>query len=70
MAKVIIAFLEWLSPMVMAFLLGQKKSELDRADEEKEAAAYIANRLANRPVDRADLVNQLRAKAANKNNPD
>lgn len=61
--RIIGAVLQYALP----YFLGKKQAEIEHVREENEAIAETANRLANRPVDRADLVNKLRTKAANKN---
>lgn len=52
----------------LPYFLGKQKAEIEHEREEKEAAIDTANSLANRAVDRNDLINRLRDRAEKQNN--
>jgi Arc/MetJ-type ribon-helix-helix transcriptional regulator len=54
----------------LPYFLGKQKAEAEHEREEKEAVIDTANSLANRAVDRNDLLNRLRKRAANQDGKD
>lgn len=49
----------------LPYFLGKRQAELEHEKNEKQAVIETANSIANRAVDRNDLVKRLRNKAAN-----
>lgn len=66
MKDILLAVLNWLASLTLAFFTAKQKVELEHAEEEKESAVNTANRLANRPTDDNGFATRLRKIAERK----